>query len=648
MYCEWNRAYSISISQVQIDLKYKAMKINKFFSKLFLTGSLVLTAGLTSCEDYLTIMPTDQITEEDFWNDKNDLDNVRAAAYKQMISSGVMNKAMLWGEVRSDNMKLNDLSNTSLMRLKDGVLQPTDGNFDWAPLYTGINYCNKVLEYGEIMAEDGRDPSFGPSDWAPIKAEMLALRAVYYFHLVRAYRNVPYVDKSISTDAEAIRSHLPQEKGVKIIDTLIVQLEGCVAKAAENYGPVIDNKGRFTKRSINALLADLYLWEGCMLRSSNAKGDSIAGFTAKSNTCFEKAIQYTDVVLNDIQKEYEVDNLGNNNLSSSNKKKTHLDFLDYLTTQEAVFQDDQIYTAIFAQKNHKYESILEWQYDGVDNVNSTLGNYVGSASGNNEISPSSLVAGTNLYNSVDSYDPQRGFGKSDMRLLETMDYFPNNTTGSYNLHKNVARSIRFEDREDMTEGGEFQYRTSSKQDANMPVYRVSDMLLIKAEAIARRYSDVSIGTATDTDKTMLRANITGDKKLLMQGFDCVNTLFKRSNPTLLNPDENSDVENKSDRLKEEYHQGKNATMLLTLVYNERQREFACEGKRWYDLVRQAEYENSTANVLKEHLGATNIVSNRLKSLWSFYNPVYEEEMKISGVGNGGFLVQNPVWERYSK
>ena len=108
MYCEWNRAYSISISQVQIDLKYKAMKINKFFSKLFLTGSLVLTAGLTSCEDYLTIMPTDQITEEDFWNDKNDLDNVRAAAYKQMISPAVMNKAMLWGEVRSDNMKLND------------------------------------------------------------------------------------------------------------------------------------------------------------------------------------------------------------------------------------------------------------------------------------------------------------------------------------------------------------------------------------------------------------------------------------------------------------------------------------------------------------------------------------------------------------
>jgi hypothetical protein len=31
-----------------------------------------------------------------------------------------------------------------------------------------------------------------------------------------------------------------------------------------------------------------------------------------------------------------------------------------------------------------------------------------------------------------------------------------------------------------------------------------------------------------------------------------------------------------------------------------------------------------------------------------YNPVYAEEMKIAGVENGGALVQNPVWERYSK
>ncbi|MBO5698820.1 MAG: RagB/SusD family nutrient uptake outer membrane protein [Bacteroidaceae bacterium] len=615
------------------------MKIRNIFSKLLLAGGLVLTAGMTSCEDYLTIMPTDQITEEDFWNDKNDLDNVRAAAYKQMISGGVMDRAMLWGEVRSDNMKLNNLNNTSLMRIKDGILQPTDNNFDWSAFYKGINYCNKVLEYGEKMAQDGRDPSFGYSDWYPIKAEMLALRAVYYFHLVRAYRNVPYVETSISTDAEAMRSHLPQEKGVNIIDTLIVQLEGAVDKAAENYGTTVDNKGRFTKRSIKALLADLYMWEACMLNNSNAKGDSIANADTRKNECLDKVIEYTEAVLNDIQKEYEADNLGNTTIVPGQVAKDHLDFLEYLTTQSVSNMNDEIYAEIFGKKNSKYESILEWQYDGTNNQNSTLGNYVATSSGGAHLSPSALVAGQNLYNSALECDPTRGFGKTDIRLLQTIEYKPNNETGIYNLHKCVVQTISFNEYDDMTEGAQFEYRNSSSQNANWPVYRVSDMLLLKAEAIARRYT----GTVSQS-----RDTISGSSKVVMEAFDCVNTIFKRNNPTLKNPDVEPNAENKSDRLKANYHQNKTCADLLSLVYNERQREFACEGKRWYDLVRQAEWENSTSTVLKEHLNATTLVSNRLKSLWSFYNPVHADEMKISGAENGGYLIQNPVWERYSK
>lgn len=615
------------------------MKIRNIFSKLLLAGGFILTAGMTSCEDYLTIMPTDQITEEDFWNDKNDLDNVRAAAYKQMISGDVMNRAMLWGEVRSDNMKLNDLSNTSLLRIKDGILQPTDNNFDWAPFYKGINYCNKVLEYGELMAQDGRDPSFSYSDWNPIKAEMLALRAVYYFHLVRAYRNVPYVEKSISTDAEAMRAHLPQEKGVNIIDTLIVQLESTVDKAAENYGNIVDNKGRFTKRSIKALLADLYMWQACMLNNSNAKGDSIANADAKKNTALDKVMEYTQAVLDDIKREYDADNVGNTNVSLGEVAKDHLDFLDYLTTQRISSMNDEVYAEIFGKKNSKYESILEWQYDGTNNTNSTLGSYVASSKGGGNLSPSALVAGSNLYNSATECDPTRGFGKTDLRLLQTIEYKPNNETGVYNLHKNVLQTISFHEYDDLTEGGVFEYRSSSSQNANWPMYRVSDMLLLKAEAVARRYS----GTVSES-----RDTISGASKVVMEAFDCINTIFKRNNPTLKNPDKEPGAENKSDRLKANYHQGKTCVDLLNLVYNERQREFTCEGKRWYDLVRQAEWENSTSSVLKEHLNATTLVSNRLKALWSFYNPVYIDEMKISGVDNGGYLIQNPVWERYSK
>lgn len=620
------------------------MKISNIFSKLFLAGGLMLTAGMTSCDDYLTVLPTSQITEEDFWNDKNDLDNVRAAAYSKMISGDVMNRMFIWGEVRSDNLKLNNLSNTSIMYLKEGVLQPTEGMFDWSAYYTGINYCNKVLEYGAKMVEDGRDPSFSQSDWNPLKAEMLALRSLYYFHLVRAYRDVPFVTASISTDAEAKRANTPQTKGVVILDSLLVDLEATVDKAAENYGSVSNNKGRFGKRSIHALMADMYLWRSCLLRSSNAKGDSIANASAEITRCLEQAIAHADYVLNDIQKEYDEDMA--ENPSFSNTITDHLT-IDWLTVPENFSMNDVVYETIFGQKNATYESIFELQYDGAVNSTPVYGTYLSSYSSN--LSTKDLVAGNILISSVSSYNPEKGYGKSDNRLLSTIKYEPNNNTGAYPVIKNVARSINYNEREDMSEGAQYQYREGT-MDANWPVYRAADIMLIKAEAIARLHSGVTIAnTDANSDGATNRTDVTNENQLLvMQGYDLVNALFKRSNPTTKNPDDGEVVDNMSDRLSVNYPLGKTGSGLLTLVYNERQREFVGEGKRWYDLVRQAEYDNSTANVLTSYMAATTIVKNRLKQLYSMYNPVYSEEMKIAGVENGGALVQNPVWDRYTK
>jgi hypothetical protein len=203
----------------------------------------------------------------------------------------------------------------------------------------------------------------------------------------------------------------------------------------------------------------------------------------------------------------------------------------------------------------------------------------------------------------------------------------------------------------MTAGAEYQYRESSNMDANWPVYRAADIMLIKAEAIARLHSGKTVTALPQNASAKTHRDTISDPqiKLLMQGFDLVNALFKRSNPTLENPDGPVlNEERACDRLSVGYPFGKTGADLLSLVYNERQREFVGEGKRWYDLVRQAEYDNSTADVLSTHMSVTATVRNRLKLLLSFYNPIYSEEMKIAGVDNGGALVQNPVWDRYTK
>ena len=45
---------------------------------------------------------------------------------------------------------------------------------------------------------------------------------------------------------------------------------------------------------------------------------------------------------------------------------------------------------------------------------------------------------------------------------------------------------------------------------------------------------------------------------------------------------------------------KNAQELLDLLYRERQREFVAEGKRWFDIVRRAEFSNDAKATLNSY------------------------------------------------
>ena len=88
---------------------------------------------------------------------------------------------------------------------------------------------------------------------------MFALRSLYYFYLVRSYRDVPYVTSSVRTDAEAMKSRIAVSSGVAILGECIDSVETNLKYATENFGSDAENRGRFTKNGMRALLADLYL-----------------------------------------------------------------------------------------------------------------------------------------------------------------------------------------------------------------------------------------------------------------------------------------------------------------------------------------------------------------------------------------------------
>lgn len=608
------------------------MKTNKLYKKLCLAGGLMVMAGaFTACEDYLTIYPTDRIVESDFWKDKNDVDNMRAAVYYQMASSSVTERILTWGEFRSDNMLLVDLSKTDYMYLQDAILMPTNGSFDWSPFYKGINYCNKILENGERMVQTKVDPSFTAGEWQPIKAEIMAMRALNYFYLVRAYRDVPYVEKCVNTDTEARAARHAATPGVVILDSLITGLEEVKDKAATNFGSTSENKGRMTKLGIRALLADMYLWRGCMLGYYNAKKaagysvDTVLGGAASDQqavVCFQKAVEHSTYVINYMDSLYRDDQEKSNFVDKELKEQPYP-----LIRMVGRFSggSDEVYDEIWGRKN-SIESIFDLQYDGSSLSNSAYATFFKDYGGGDN-SNKFMAGNTVLFTTATTINPAKGFGKTDMRFLNAIDFEKLSQT-SWPVVKNMIMYSSVNDYSDVTLGGITSDRSS--KNANWPVYRLADVMLIKAEAIAR----------------LKPANNTPEMK---EGFMLVNELFARQNPALAKTG-TSEVEPEyiNTRLDSTYYRDKNHSALLTLVYQERQREFFAEGKRWFDLVRQAEAVNSTESVLADMMGAKKAVQSRLRSLSGMYCPIYSEEMKVNGVENGGYLKQNETWDRYTK
>lgn len=652
------------------------MNRKKIYTKLLLTGSLIVMSGaLSSCNDFLTILPTDQIPEENFWQDKTDLDGVLAGAYEKLSQSGLTSQIIQWGEIRSDNLAQNDMSQTDITLVQSAVLQPTNSIFDWSGFYTGINYCNQVLEKGYAMTEPGQeiDPSFTRTDYNSISEEMLALRALYYFYLVRAYRDVPYITEAYYSDQQATVDYPAQTPGVAILGDCIDTLEAHINYAVKDYGNDADNKGRFTRRGVKALLADMYLWRACLLKNyvskpnlsdgrvnltdvanTNEDGTQTEGYKTAdgtaitdaycnelSTTCLNKSVEYATEVINEIKEDYDeyIDRMGNQATSDERTQPYPL-YLNTVGTGSSI--QDNVYYYNFGLVQNSRESVLELQYDGTSTSNSTINTYF-STHVNSVFTAKYMTLSNSLVAGANSVNPEVGFGMTDFRLLETCYYASSESNKP--IHKFYANSIYIPDYKDVGTdniSASVDYRTS-QMDAHWPIYRLADMMLIKAEAIAR------LGTT--------------DGETLREGFRLVNQLFKRNNPALVDDiSKTTDEKYVCDRVSDTYGNksttdatfSKTADELLQLVYRERQREFVAEGKRWFDIVRLAEaaYDPSDSknvkNVVSNYISLKTSVSNRLTSLWGYYCPIYSEEIKINGVENGGKLVQNPVWERYTK
>ena len=60
--------------------------------------------SLVSCSDFLEVKPQNVTVEDEFWNEKADVDQMMTGLYASLQDAGVVKRMMIWGEFRSDNV----------------------------------------------------------------------------------------------------------------------------------------------------------------------------------------------------------------------------------------------------------------------------------------------------------------------------------------------------------------------------------------------------------------------------------------------------------------------------------------------------------------------------------------------------------------
>lgn len=583
------------------------MKKINIYKTLLVSACAFITLGTTSCDDFLTIYPSNEITEEQFWEDRTDLESGIRGCWKQFISQDIMERMVVWGECRSDNFDLMTESWDDMKDLMNANLLETNSLFSWSAFYKTINFCNKVLQYGPLVVE--RDKSFTSEDWKPVEAEMKALRALNYFYLVRTFREIPFEFNPIGSEHDVKEHSGRQFMAEVVLDSIINDVEAVKDNGMRQYTNELDNKGRFTRESIYTLLADMYLWRA----AKNASPDSVAKYGSKSQDDYQKVIEYCDAVLDMYMERYDRDNpMGGGTSSENNENPYHLIRMNANGgTQDVV---DDIYDEIFVQKNSR-ESILELQFDGSTNSNTCLYNYrdYNGLYRHRDNNTGLLQASAPCQTVTRNIDNTSGlFSQSDIRRWQSLVY---TEAGQrvYSIGKYTYQSITHDNLEDNSEGTENAFIPTGSFSSNWIIYRLSDVLLMKAEAITRL-------DAPTTEQ-------------LQDAFNCVTMILYRSNPSVT-----------TDRDKLSFTDYQEPSQLFDLVMRERRREFFGEGKRWFDLVRMAEHDGTTTNMLTllltKYATNTNAVRAKLASMNSLYSPVYENELKVNPN-----LHQNPAWEK---
>lgn len=534
--------------------------------------TILIALVFTSCNDllgdFLTLKPLNAVSVENYWEKKSEVESCIASCYYAMQDANFSKRLIVWGEMRADNTTDNAALQNSVNDYNYYVNNITSQNpwCSWASIYNVINLCNTVLHYAPMAQV--KDGNFTEEELLSYNAEVRSIRALCYFYLIRTFRKVPLVTNATIGDDEDFKVAASSEE--EVLAQILEDLEWAKDYIwGECYFDTHnERKGRLNKLSVRAILADVYLW----------KGDYSLCAKYAEEIIIAKQAEYTQQRQQMAQ--------GDNSMYYTNGALTLYEGYPLIDGSVSHYAYQQLFIT-----GNSFESLFELQYNFDIRDNSGVTSLYGST----RTLTGGMLSAANYI--IDRQEGTLFDNVNDGRLIDYVNYDGYTTSNSYSILK--YRAVK-----DYNE----QVQMSGRA-ANWIVYRLTDVMLMRAEALAYLGGD-------------------NNKE---EAFRIVKAVNERACGGI------SRLQTMPDDMKR-------------LILDERQRELMFEGKRWYDLMRMVRHADEPVKMMstlrntyllrKYQTGGKDAVA-RLASVDNLYLPFYQPEIDVNPLLE---VDQNPAYQ----
>lgn len=173
--------------------------MNKLIKNVLLITVVAIT-GLSSCKDFLNPEEPLNITQDQLFDDWYEYRAVDMGLYG--LQQKLVEQLVVLGELRGDLLQITENADADLVEVYNFNISKTNKYASPVNFYKLISACNNFIRILKEKHPEVIDPAAEVTNYDKLYGEALCMRAWAYFTAVKIYGKVPYFPESLTTIGE--------------------------------------------------------------------------------------------------------------------------------------------------------------------------------------------------------------------------------------------------------------------------------------------------------------------------------------------------------------------------------------------------------------------------------------------------------------